>query len=272
MITPAGELRPPPGLPQRWAPANGWLWTAASGTPLHQFAPDPDDPRALDGLVYLSATWRALVLRDGIAFLGLKPGTNGGDGFYAWGETYVRSLYTDVTLLAALERDALDDFANRLAQIGDRFEKSQQLRQLVNEVTEFRNVFWWEIVTRHGNTNTILEQLHAAHRTPDLFARVIADLDAFRQVVETQALETAVQIQQREERGTRRNERVISVAAFAVTLPIFAFAALALPIQGITSDGHDLPAWLITVIGLGSMVIGAVLGTAGARWISDRAP
>jgi hypothetical protein len=270
MITSEDELRPPPGAPQRWTPASSWLWAAASATPLEQFTPDAEDPHVLDGLVYLSSAWRALVLRDGIGFLGLVPDRDGNDGFFTWGESYVRSLYTDVALLAALERDALDDFANRLAHIGDRFEKSRELRGLVNQVTEFRNVFWWEIVTRHGNANTILEQLHAAHRTPRLFARVIEDLDAFRQQVEAQALEASVRVQERDETRSRRFEHTVSVAALTIALPALAFAALTLPVQGITSDGHDLPLWLIALIGIGSMLIGAVAGAAGARWISNR--
>ena len=272
MLTPAMELTPPPGSPHRWTAADGWLWAAASATPLHQFTPDPDDPHALDGLVYLSSSWRALVLRDGMAFLGLIPERDDKGGFYAWGESYARSLYTDVALLAALERDALDDFANRLAHIGNRFEKSRELRQLVNEVTEFRNVFWWETVTRHGNANTILEQLHTAHRTPQLFARVIADLDAFRQQVEAQALEESVQVQERGEKQSRRFEHMVSVAALTIALPALAFAALTVPVHGISSDGHDIPAWLVAVVGLGAMLIGALAGAAGARWTSNKAP
>jgi hypothetical protein len=268
MITFRDELRPPPGAPNQWPAATGWLWTAASATPLEQFSPDAEDPHVLDGLVYLSSSWRALVLRDGVGFLGLVPDPGDSTGFYAWGETYARSLYTDVALLAALERDALDDFANRLAHIGNRFEKSQEFRRLVNEVTEFRNVFWWENVTRHGNANSILEQLHDAHRTPRLFARVIADLDAFRQQVEAQALEASVAVQVREEKRSRRFEHAASVAVVTVTLPAIIFTALALPIQGITSGGHDLPGWLILAIGLGSMLAGALAGVAGSRWIS----
>jgi hypothetical protein len=272
MITFQDELRSQEGSPPRWAAENGWLWAAASATPLEQFCPDAEDPHVLDGLVYLSSSWRALVLRDGIGFFGLVPDPGGGNGFFAWGETYVRSLYTDVALLAALERDALDGFANRLAHIGDRFEKSQEFRRLVNEVTEFRNVFWWENVTRHGNANIILEQLHAAHRTTRLFTRVIADLEAFRQQVEAQALEASVQVQVREEKRSRSFEHTASVAAVTVTLPALVFTALALPIQGVTAKGHDLPAWLILAIGLDSMLCDAIAGAAGSRWISKRAP
>jgi hypothetical protein len=272
MITFQDQLSPPEGCPRQWTAEHSWLWAAASATPLQQFGPDADDPHILDGLVYLSSSWRALVLRDGIGFLGLVPDRREETGFFAWGETYVRSLYTDVALLAALERDALDDFANRLAHIGDRFEKSQEFRRLVNEVTEFRNVFWWENVTRHGNANLILEQLHAAHRTPRLFTRVIADLEAVRQQVESQALEASVQVQVREEKRSRSFEHAASVAVVTVTLPALVFTALALPIQGVTAKGHDLPGWLILAIGLGSMLLGAIAGAAGSRWISKREP
>jgi hypothetical protein len=272
MMTFRGDLRPPPGAPRQWTAANGWLWTAASATPLQQFCPDPEDPCVLDGLVYLSSSWRALVLRDGVGFVGLVPDTGSDFSFFAWGESYVRSLYTDVALLAALERDALDDFANRLAQIGNRFERSAEFRRLVNEVTEFRNLFWWEAVTRHGNANSILEQLHAAHRTPRLFSRVVADLDAFRQQVEAQALEASVRIQAAEEKRSRRFEHAAAVAAIAFAVPALVFAALTLPVQQVASGVHDVPAWAVIVIGLGALATGAIAGAAGGRWISGRPP
>jgi hypothetical protein len=270
MVTFQDELWPPPGAPKRWTAANGWLWHTASATPLQQFSPDAEDPHVLDGLVYLSSSWRALVLRDGIGFLGLVPDSGDETSFFAWGESYVRSLYTDTLLLAALERDALDDFANRLARIGDRFEKSLEFRRLVNEVTEFRNVFWWESVTRHGNANNILDQLHAAHRTPRLFTRVIADLEAFRQQVEAQALEASVQIQVMEEKRSRRFDHAASIAAIAFALPALVFTALAVPVQGVTSEGHNVPGWVVLAIGLGSLLAGAIAGAAGGRWLSKR--
>jgi hypothetical protein len=272
MVTFQDELWPPLGAPRQWTAATGWLWSAASATPLRQFCPDTEDPHVLDGLVYLSSSWRALVLRDGVGFLGLVPDSGDKTGFFAWGESYVRSLYTDVALIAALERDALDDFANRLAHIGNRFEKSLEFRRLVNEVTEFRNLFWWESVTRHGNANSILEQLHAAHRTPRLFAGVVADLEAFWQQVEAQALEASVQVQVMEEKRSRRFEHAASIAAIAFGLPALVFTALALPVRGVTSDGHDVPGWVIIAIGFGSLLAGAIAGAAGGRWLSRRNP
>jgi len=272
LLTSRDQLRPPPGNPAPWTPTDGWLWMAASATPLHQFCPDTSDPDALAGTVYLSSSWRALVLRDGVGFLGLAPDSGDNASFFAWAESYIRSLYTDVTLLAALERDALDGFANHLAHIGNRFEKSQQYRRLVNEVTEFRNVFWWENITRHGNANQILERLHCAHGTSRLFSHVIDDLDAFRQQVEAQALEASLQVQATEEKRSRRFEHTASVAAIAITLPALVFTALALPIQGLTSDGHNLPPWLVIALGAGAMLAGAFTGAIGSRWISRRTP
>ena len=75
-----------------------------------------------------------------------------------------------------------------------------------------------------------------------------------------------------EEKRSRRFEHAASVAAIAITLPALVFAALALPVQGITSEGHDLPGWLVVAIGAGTMLAGAIAGAIGGRWISRRAP
>lgn len=271
MFTWRGQLRSPERTPPEWSPITSWLWCAASATPLREFLPDSEDPHLLDGMVYLSSSWRALVLRDGISFIGLTEDNQvDGKGFFTWGEAYVRSLYTDVALLATLERDALDDFAERLARIGDRFEKSLEFRSLVNEVTEFRNVFWWEHVTRHGTANDILRHLHGIHRTPQVFTRVISDLDAFRQQVEGQALEASLRSQVTEERRARTFEHAASIAAIAFGLPVLIFAALAVPIRGVTSDGRDLSGWVIIVIALSSILIGAMAGAIGSWWLSRR--
>lgn len=271
MLTWKDGLLSPEGAPAEWTPVTSWLWCAASATPLRDFCPDTDDPHLLDGTVYLSASWRALALRDGVAFLGLVADAQAdGDEFLSWGESYVRSLYTDVALLAALERDALDDFSDRLARIGNRFEKSVEFRRLVNEVTEFRNVFWQEHVTCHGLANNVLKQLHAAHGTPQVFARVIADLDAFRQQVEAQALEDSLKLQIADERRSRMFEHAVSVAAFAFGLPVLIFTALAVPIRGVTSGGRDIAEWVMITITVASVAFGGIVGAVGSWWLGRR--
>ena len=124
----------------------------------------------------------------------------------------------------------------------------------------------------HGHANRILEQLHAAHGTSRLFSRVTADLDAFRQQVEAQAVEASAQVQATEEKRSRTFEHAASVAAIAITLPALVFTALALPVEGITAGAHELPGWLVVAIGAGSMLAGAIIGAIGGRWISRRAP
>ena len=268
ILTHRDKLEPPADAPAHWTPETGWLWYAASATQLATFCPDTDDPHLLDGLVYLSASWRSLVLRDGISFISLVSDDEPeGTGFFPWAEAYVRSLYIDVALLAALQRDGLNDFANRLARIGNRFEKSAEFRRLINEMTEFRNVFWWEHVTHHGAANEILLRLHDAHRTSELFDGITTDLDAFKQQVEAQALEASVRLQELEEKRARRFEHTASIAAIAFALPALIFAGLTVP----TSDGHTIPGWAILVVGISALIIGALAGAIGGRWLSRRA-
>ena len=271
LLTSRDKPEAPAGAPETWSAETGWLWYAASATGLETFCPDPDDPHVLDGLVYLSASWRALVLRDGISFLGLvRDDASDEGGFFPWAEAYVRSLYTDAALLAALQRDGLNDFGNRLARIGDRFEKSAEFRRLVNEITEFRNVFWWDDVTHHGAANDLLLRMHAAHRTPNLFARVVADIDAFKQQVEAQALEASLQIQVVEEKRSRILDHVVSIAIFAFAVPALVFAGLAVPADAISFGGHAVSRWFLLIIGVAALMLGAVAGGIGGRWLANK--
>ena len=112
-------------------------------------------------------------------------------------------------------------------------------------------------VTHHGNANAILGQLHAARRTPRLFNGVIADLEAFRQQVEAQALEESVRIQAAEQKRSRRFEHAAAVAAIAFAVPRASF-------RGTDTAGtashlrhpHDIPAWAVIVIRLGALLTG----------------
>ena len=267
------QIPPPalPGAPERWSSVTSWLWASSTATSLMRYCPDADDPSLLDGLVYLSASWRALVVRDGMGFVGLIPDPPAqGANFFSWAEVYVRSIYSDVAVLAFLQRDALNGFADRLGAIGDRFEKSGSFKALVNNVTEFRNVLWWEDVTLHGAANQLLDRLHSAHRTPTLFSRIVSDLDAFRQQVEAQALEASVAVQVLEEKRARQFDRFASIAAISFAVPALTFAALALPIRGFTAGTDDLSPWVVATIGVCSVLFGTLLGTIGASLFAHR--
>jgi hypothetical protein len=67
------ELGEPAQVPG-WDATDQWRWALASRTTRHDFPPDPDHADALlDGTVIFSADWRALINRDGAAFVALRP-------------------------------------------------------------------------------------------------------------------------------------------------------------------------------------------------------
>jgi hypothetical protein len=254
-----GEPTAPAEAPQGWPPRTSWLWAAAAATPYSAFPPDVEDPDLLRGMVHLSASWRALVLRDGAAFLALRPDTGPTARFLDAGEVYVRTIYTDALLLATMQRIELNRFADRLADLGDRFEKSAELRDLVNAVTEFRNVLWWEDVTRHGVGNESLSRAQQQHRTPQLLERVTADLAFFHQQVDTQAAERTAEASAREETRGRRFDRFASIAAITFGLPVVGLAAMTVPTRGVNVDGHAYPWWLVFVV---------IVALAGGGWLA----
>jgi hypothetical protein len=103
------------------------------------------------------------------------------------------------------------------------------------------NVFWRETSPAMATRTSSLS--NSTPRTaPAPVHPVIADLEAFRQQVEAQALEASVQVQVREEKRSRSFEHAASVAVVTVTLPALVFTALALPIQGVTAEGTTCPA------------------------------
>jgi hypothetical protein len=256
-----GELPALDDAPGEWTRLSSWLWLAASATPFSDFPPDTEDPGLLAGVLYLSRTWRGLALRDGVGFVGVSK-TAVDDSFLASAELYTSTIYTDVVLLALLQRIGLDSFAEELSRIGNRFEKSEELRLLVNAVTEYHNVLWWDDVTQHGVANELLRRIHAARRTPELLERVTADLASFQQQVETQASESMFQAQKDDEQRARRFDRFVAVASIAFALPLLVFTCLLLPITGLTAGDREFAWWQVLLIAVIAAAIGASAGHA----------
>lgn len=161
-----------------WSALNQWLWSLASATPLAsggpvaEVVPDAEDPHALDGLVYLSASWRALVLRDGASFVGAGLDDAFLDHHAA---VYVRSIYLDAILLGLTQQRGLNEIANQLAQLDDRGDRHARVLVLEDELTRFRNVLWWQHVTRSGPGNALLRAFQEQHRLPTLLDQIIAE-------------------------------------------------------------------------------------------------
>jgi hypothetical protein len=264
--------RPPslPGAPIGWSDATSWLWCGASANSFARFPPDVEDPDLLTGIVHLSASWRALVFRDGISFVGLLP--DAGDGFFRWGETYVRTIYSDVVALALMQRAALNSFANRLAGVGDRFHERDTLRDLSHDVTEFRNVYWWDDVTLHGPANKLLRALQSANRTNELFARVVEDLSDFKRQVDAEAAERAAQAQELEERRSRRFDQLASALGITFAVPALVLTMLGVSIKGVTAGRHAMTLADVSLVLVVSLAVGALVGLATSRRLRRGTP
>jgi hypothetical protein len=173
-----------------WPPVSQWLWAMASATPIDmdtshlRFIPDWDDPMTLQGLVYLSRSWRALVLRDGISFVGMEPVSAPTAKFLqSHAATYVRSIYLDVLLLGLLQHRSLNNFADRLSTLDARSQRHRAIPTMQDDLTRFRNTFWWQHVTSSGTGNSLLLAFQGQHRLPDLLDQIVDEFDDYAQQV-----------------------------------------------------------------------------------------
>lgn len=191
LVTPARDL-PEASLTSAeydsWAPELKWLWLLASASPVEVYRPPPDYAKRLDrSLVQLSAGWLALVLRDGAAFLG-----GGADigAFYRLApdaELHFRSIYLDALLLGHVQRLMLSRIADDLATLGDPVLYPERLLTLERELTEFRNVFWWQQLGPHWHGNELLQAYQRQHEIPALFNEVMEGLDDYSRQTRTAA-------------------------------------------------------------------------------------
>ncbi|MFG2296922.1 hypothetical protein [Streptomyces sp. NPDC048603] len=181
-----GSAAPPvmPSAYAAWPAQDQWLWSLASATSSSAFPPDREDVSLFDGRVHFSADWQALILRDGVAFVGTSPDPGGGDTFHAAAQTYVHSIYLDVILLGRLQADALNALANRVADISLPRLGAGRLGSLEGQLIELRRAFGRDHITVHAKGNEILEQYCAQHRMPELRARLAEDLTDSARYVE----------------------------------------------------------------------------------------
>ncbi len=169
--------------PRQWTTFTKWLWLMASATPFSRFDPDPEGGDYGTPLV-LSAQWRGLALRDGIAFIGQVPEP---EEFFSFAEIYMRTIYTDAAILARLQRSSLENIANRLADECLSYWRTPELIDLEADFDAFKSVYWWEDLGSHGNANTILHALQDQYRLPELIQRVSSDLRDHSQFVDSMA-------------------------------------------------------------------------------------
>ncbi|MEC4019496.1 hypothetical protein [Streptomyces sp. H27-D2] len=165
-----------------WTAVEQWLWLLASGCSEARFAPDPDDPGTHSGTVRFSADWKALVLRDGTAFVGMSPDP-GGDCFHAVAEAHVHSIYLDALLVGCMQFHALNGVANNVAGTEAAQLDSDVLAELEYHLMHVRRRLWFSHITVRGKGNEVLRQFQAQHALPELLENIVNELaDAGRLV------------------------------------------------------------------------------------------
>jgi hypothetical protein len=129
--------------------------------------------------LHISADWRALVLRDGAAFVATRPDGGADDPFFGFAELYVRTIYLDALLLGLLQDRVITNLEDEIGTALDAPHPRTPMTALEEQVTHFRQILWWRHVTRHGIANDLLAAYQRQHRLQERFDQVRADIADF---------------------------------------------------------------------------------------------
>ena len=175
---------PPTALPlEGWTETDQWLWELGSATPYSRYPPDPAARDELVGdQVLLSRDWRALVLRDGAAFVGLPQNSNA--PFFDSAEVYFRAVYVDTFLLLELQRLMLERFSNAVAVLDDPVRSPADVRFLERGLTTFRNVYWHQQVGTSYAANRIIAAYNGQHRLSQLAEQLYQEVGEYSRQVQ----------------------------------------------------------------------------------------
>ncbi|GII90254.1 hypothetical protein [Sinosporangium siamense] len=181
---------PVPVMPEEyaeWDAVDQWLWLLASATPVERFPPDPKDESLFSGRVRLSASWRALVLRDGVAFVGTTPDPGAEAHFLAAAQVYAHSLYLDTVLLGAMQVTTYNRLANQLAGTQTLRLRRGTLAEWEGRLITARNTVGMDTITTRGKGNELLERYREQHRVPQLIAHLTEGLTSSARYIEAAA-------------------------------------------------------------------------------------
>lgn len=189
-------------------PQDEWLWRLASGTvsPDAEFASVLPEHRRIDisatmfaaqvtpdvNLLTWSSDWQALVLRDGVGFIGLDADQHGSidawvehdlvchrdADFIDFGELYMRTVYADTFIIGEFQRWGLVDIG--LAVVNEpgltMSSTLRSARQLDSDLANFRRRDWWESISAGGPANGLLRAFQGQHDLPQVLARCSSDV------------------------------------------------------------------------------------------------
>ncbi|MEV6151264.1 hypothetical protein AB0L53_13070 [Nonomuraea sp. NPDC052129] len=166
----------------RWPPAQQWLWALASRTDLTDYPPDPKNLEPVDSeVIRLSSDWHAVVLRDGMGVIGMRPDQGRDDSFFGYAELYLRSIYLDAVLLGVLQKQGLTQLEERMAAALDS-SVSATMAELEQEVSIFRHRLWGQHLTPHGIPNRLLTAYQREHALRERFEQVLTEISDFNRL------------------------------------------------------------------------------------------
>lgn len=183
------QLPRPPGTRhvRSWSRAEQWLWLLASRTSPADYPPDPDHAsQLLSGTVSLSADWRALVTRDGAAFVGLRRDHGEPDAFLGYAQLYTHTIYLDALLLGMIQRSYIETMIDDAARAFEAHDLPRHLNNLEERAAWFHSIYWLRNASAHGPANDILTAYQSQHHLPDRFDTVLGEIADLSRIVQTQ--------------------------------------------------------------------------------------
>lgn len=261
------------------------LWRAASLTTIERFSPiSPDETTAKP--IALSGDWQALALRDGVGFAWDSQLSPGDSAFFPDSTTLVRTVYTDLGLLARIQRLVLDQLANDLASIDPVGCQPAQVGEMSEASLVFRHAVWWEDVSPRPHASALMSAMQSQLASPSLFDRFYSDLRELREAVSLRELERLsldqrrqTQLQQSQEEAQRdfaRKTKVFASVAVSISLVL---ALLSVDIYDadrlgwINSTNEGLPLLrvllLIVLVGLVSALVSGMFSSRSAKTRRD---
>ncbi|MGW0553652.1 hypothetical protein ACWDZ6_05535 [Streptomyces sp. NPDC002926] len=166
-----------------WSTVDEWLFTLASRTSLDDYPPHPESREELVGnALCISASWKALVLSRGAAFVGLRPD----DPFHLVAELYVRTVYLDSLLFGIIQRDRLVELAHDAASALGSANVGMNLASLELRLATFRSSYWKQVLTTDHRANDLFSAFQRQHRMLERYDRVVTEINELNRLVQTQ--------------------------------------------------------------------------------------
>ncbi|GAA5086963.1 hypothetical protein HNP84_001121 [Thermocatellispora tengchongensis] len=147
---------------------------------LHPLPPDPTNLEPTDtDVIRLSVDWHAVVLRDGMAVIGMRPDQGTHDPYFGYAEVYLRSTYLDAILLGLLQNHRLTHL-EVIATLDSA--KTTAMADLEQQISTFRHQIWAQHLTPHGTPNKLLTVYQSQHTLRERFEQLLTEISDFNRL------------------------------------------------------------------------------------------